>query len=271
MDNKDIITAKEYMESLKNKKVKITNEYLNNFYNVCIRQLEKFIMTGQTTSIKKLKFHIENVERERKLIEHGIDTYVTLSDISEYINKVENKDVKIIEMEEFQREMPMDIVDTVVYCKENNLFDAYFIVFTDYTKEHEKEVKSKRKEKDPILFGAFYSLNNNVKTCSERFYYLGDWEDEYCDLTLEKMINVLGQKVKHNIDREEVNKPAQTYEELKEKMKNLNMLSDETAITISKSFVSQIPLDTVIQNYNSDKKIKKENSILNKLKGIFKK
>lgn len=25
--------------------------------------------------------------------------------------------------------------------------------------------------------------------CVDRFYYLADWEDEYCDLTLDKMVN----------------------------------------------------------------------------------
>ncbi|MDU7184950.1 MAG: hypothetical protein E6294_02830, partial [Klebsiella sp.] len=65
-------------------------------------------------------------------------------------------------------------------------FDEFFIVFTDYTGEKEREVKKERIEKDPILFGAF--LNEETKVVADRFYFLGDWIDEYCDLTLDKMI-----------------------------------------------------------------------------------
>ena len=35
-----------------------------------------------------------------------------------------------------------------------------------------------------ILFGVFKN-NSNV---ADRFYFLGDWVDEYCDLTLDKMV-----------------------------------------------------------------------------------
>lgn len=38
------------------------------------------------------------------------------------------------------------------------------------------------------------------KVCIDRFYYLGDWVDEFCDLTLDKMINET-EKVGRNIVR----------------------------------------------------------------------
>lgn len=41
--------------------------------------------------------------------------------------------------------------------------------------------------KDPILFG--------VMEHSRKLYYIGDWKDEYCDLTLEDMFTSLGEKV----------------------------------------------------------------------------
>lgn len=36
--------------------------------------------------------------------------------------------------------------------------------------------------------------------CIDRFYYLGDWIDEFCDLTLDKMINET-EKLGRNIVR----------------------------------------------------------------------
>lgn len=37
------------------------------------------------------------------------------------------------------------------------------------------------------MFGTFQ--NGKTRSVIDRFYYLGDWVDEYCDLTLDKMVN----------------------------------------------------------------------------------
>lgn len=59
-----------------------------------------------------------------------------------------------------------------------------YVLFTDYTGEVEKKVE---KERDPILFGSF--IDRTVDEMSQRMYYLGDWVDEYCDLTLDKLVS----------------------------------------------------------------------------------
>ena len=85
-------------------------------------------------------------------------------------------------MKNYEREFPDDVIDQIIKAKEifgNNLF----VVYTDYSKKSSKEVKKKRIEKDPILFGAI--IKDNV--CFDRLYYICDWVDEYCDLTLEKL------------------------------------------------------------------------------------
>ena len=46
----------------------------------------------------------------------------------------------------------------------------------------EKEIK-----KDPILFGVIKK--------SRKLYYVADWKDEVCDLTLDKMFSELGENV----------------------------------------------------------------------------
>jgi hypothetical protein len=71
-------------------------------------------------------------------------------------------------------------------------------VFTDYTGKTRKQVEKERQAKDPIVFGAF--LNEESRTVIDRFYYLGDWEDEYCNLTLDKMVNETKDKRCVNIE-----------------------------------------------------------------------
>jgi hypothetical protein len=43
----------------------------------------------------------------------------------------------------------------------------------------------KSKMRDPILFGYIKE--------TDRLYFIADWEDEYCDLTFDEIIDVVGE------------------------------------------------------------------------------
>lgn len=115
----------------------------------------------------------------------GITTFVYRDDIEFYINNVASDVVKIIDIENYEREIPDEIVDVISKVKDK--FDQLYIVFTDYTGAVERQVAQERRQKDPILFGTFQE--GSTRSVIDRFYYLGDWIDEYCDLTLDKMVN----------------------------------------------------------------------------------
>lgn len=208
----DFESAKEYFEILKSKKQHIDSEKLNNIYDNCLMLLNKYTITGQVDALRKLIFHIESLEAERKILSLGIDTFVYLSDIKEYIGKVPGRVVKIIELHRYEREVPDEIVQSIEKVKD--IFSELFVVFTDYTKDHEKKHK---KETDPILFGMF--KDDNSASVVERMYYIGDWEDEYCDLTFDKLIAEM--KSCSNVDIEHKIKLPQDIEELKSQLKNL--------------------------------------------------
>lgn len=55
----------------------------------------------------------------------------------------------------------------------------------------ERQIEKERREKDPIIFGTFQ--NKDTDTIIDRFYYLGDWVDEFCDLTLDKFVNEMSE------------------------------------------------------------------------------
>ncbi len=130
-------------------------------------------------------FLLECIEKERNVIELGIDTFVYKEDIEKYIDDISKNTVKIIELENYEREIPDEIVEIIEKTKD--IFDKMYVLFTDYTGKITKEISKERRDKDPILFGVF--SDEKSRAIVDRFYYLGDWEDEYCDLTLEKMIN----------------------------------------------------------------------------------
>lgn len=208
------LNARDYFNQLKQKREKITDKDLELIYDNCEKLMQKYMITGQVNGAKKILFHLENIEKEKELVKMGIDTFIYRSDIEEYIESVENKVVKIIELERYEREIPDEIVNIIAKVKDK--FDQLYIVFTDYTGEVERQVEKERRDKDPILFGTLQDEKINVIV--ERFYYLGDWEDEYCDLTLDKMVTEMKENGK-NIEMK-ISTPK-TIDELKEQLSQL--------------------------------------------------
>lgn len=184
--NENELTPSEYFNIVKDKKQHITDEDLVKVYDNCLTLLNKYKITGQTKGMKKLIFHLECIEKEREIVKMGINTFIYKDDIEKYIDNIAKDVVKIIELENYEREIPDEIIETISQVKDK--FSQLYVVFTDYTGKIEQEVVKERREKDPILFGTFQ--DKNTRTIIDRFYFLGDWIDEYCDLTLDKMVNV---------------------------------------------------------------------------------
>lgn len=194
-ENLSELTPQEYFDQVKERKNHITDEALVKVYENCLELLNKYKITGQKKGARKLLFHLECIEKEREIVRMGIDTFIYRDDIEEYIDNVAKDTVKIIELENYEREIPDPIVEVIAAVKDK--FDQLYIVFTDYTGKVERQVKRERRSKDPILFGTFQNQAN--RTIIDRFYYLGDWEDEYCDLTLDKLVNETEKIGKRNI------------------------------------------------------------------------
>lgn len=231
------LTPQEYFEQVKERKHSITDEELLKVYDNCLELLNKYKITGQKKGMRKLLFHLDCIEKEREIVKMGITTFIYRDDIEEYIDTVAKDTVKIIELENYEREIPDEIVEIIGRVKDK--FDQLYIVFTDYTGKTERQVQKERRAKDPILFGTFQ--NQTSRTVIDRFYYLGDWEDEYCDLTLDKMVNETKKAGKRNIVRT-ISTPADIAE-LKEQLGKLESRNDTFIVTQNepkKSFFGNI-------------------------------
>ena len=197
MDNEEAkkkeneITPSQYFNYLKGAKNTITTDALKNSFDTFIKLAEKYTKLGQKESLKKLCFLADVLTKEEKLIEMGITTYIYKDVIEDYIENVADQTVKIVELSRYMREVPDELVETVQKTKD--IFDELYVVFTDYTGKEERKVEKERMDKDPILFGVFKNQTN----VADRFYFLGDWVDEYCDLTLDKMVEQYTQEKGH--------------------------------------------------------------------------
>ena len=221
------LTPQQYFEQVKERKHNITDEELVKVYDNCLELLNKYKITGQKKGMRKLMFHLECIEKEREIVKMGINTFIYRDDIEEYIDTVAKDTVKIIELENYEREIPDEIVELIAATKDK--FDQLYVVFTDYTGKVERQIEKERRDKDPILFGTFQNQSN--RTVIDRFYYLGDWEDEYCDLTLDKMVNETEKAGKRNIVKT-ISTPSD-IEELKEQLGGLSEINGNFIISNS--------------------------------------
>lgn len=268
-EKKTVMSPSELFNQLTQKKLHATDAGLQELYVNSLLLAAKYKKTGQRRGAQKLQFYIKNYEREKKLIDAGINTYIYRSDIAYYIDHVTSDHVSIIELENYPREIPDEIVDTIVKYK--NLFDQMYVLFTDYTEELENEVEEQRKkETDPILFGAF--KDNSTNTVVERFYFLGDWEDEYCDLTLDRMINEVNEHKKAKIDHLISN--PKDLEDLKNDLKKLTEVknkpgtSENAPITITGGNSWTLNDNNPIY-INPDYKLKKNNHFFANVRSFF--
>jgi hypothetical protein len=193
------LTPTQYFDLLKGMKKDITEEDILNVLNNCLELMEKPKKTGQKKMAKKVYEQSQILLKELQAVKAGFNIYILREDILYYIENIAKKTVKIIEMENYERDIPDDVVDKLVEAQP--YFDEFFIVFTDYTGEAERTVEKEKRDKDPILFGVIHHPNKD-RALTNRMYFIADWVDEYCDLTLEELCLQYEGSRKQGIKRE---------------------------------------------------------------------
>jgi hypothetical protein len=119
----------------------------------------------------------------------GLKKYVTEKQVIDFYEKVgQDKNLKLTWIKNFGRIIPEEVYKIKKDVDERKIFDNYVILHYDPANNGEKLTKKEvEKKKDPILFGVIKN--------SRKLYFIADWKDEYCDLTLEEMFKVLKGKV----------------------------------------------------------------------------
>lgn len=238
MEDLQKATTKEIFEELKNRIEVNSEDSLNTIEHNLLYNIFKSKDTGQELLLEKMKFLYENLEKEKELLTMGVKHFINKDDLNQIIDqlsKINDKNILFVELEYYPRVIPQDVLEKLKEVKSRNLFDKYYILYTDFTYKGEKitsgtvEKTEKTKEKDPILFGAFVknsSTLKNTKFMGDKLYVIADWEDEYCDLTLDKLMEQMPNVV-HEIDKQDIQKyledafSNEVTTELEEKPKKL--------------------------------------------------
>lgn len=194
--NKKVIHPRLYFKFVKTNMTKLQQDDLRKR----IKKLQQLIVTaeklGQRAFYEELALKIAVTVKEQELSVFGYDINIDKKIIEQYKHKVKGPKVHFSKLENYTRPIPMNVACKLFDCKKNNVFDEYWILYLEYEdkldvdnkvkkeKSQSKTNKEKIKEKDPIIFGT-HALD------SDKLFYIIDWVDEYCDLTLEKLIGTI--------------------------------------------------------------------------------
>lgn len=154
------------------------SDYLKSIHNA--------VTVGQTALVEDLLRGLVTNKYESVLFAEGLYYVVSEQQMVSFVKQCE-KGIKLEYVKNFTRPMPQDIVDKIAKINQLEVFDNYVVLYYDPDgKIYKETAKEEAKRKDPIIFG--------VIAGSEKLYYVADWVDEYCDLTLEAFIDAIGVK-----------------------------------------------------------------------------
>lgn len=165
------LLSKESMDTYKDRVAK----YLNMLHSAKV--------TGQQALSEKLAREMFVNKYEAELYANNLYYVVTEEQMVEFANKTE-KGVSLLYLSNFARMLPDEVIKKLEETNTLEVFDNYVILTydPDGTKRGETE-EERAKRKDPILFGLIAG--------SHKLYYICDWIDEKCDLTLQQFADTI--------------------------------------------------------------------------------
>jgi hypothetical protein len=187
-------SVKENTNELNNSDIK---EVLDN-YKILLENAEN---NNQVALIDRIKDYSSVLKNELIISESKFNKYLTEEDIVEFHNKASKHDkyntcLCLTYVKNFVKVIPKEVSELKKEADELMVFDNYVVLHYDYSGKSVDDTKAeKQKKKDPILFG--------VISGSNRLYFIGDWIDEYCDLTLDMVIKKIGKEV-NVVDKESI-------------------------------------------------------------------
>lgn len=157
-------------------------EYVN-----CIGIAEK---SGQIALKEKLFNNLVINKYETILFSKGLVKAVT----EETIVKLAKDSPKALALDYIQnyiRNIPISVIKKKLEIDQLEIFDNYVILHYDpngvsYAQTNKEKEKEEKKKRDPIMFAVIEG--------STKLYYIDSWEDEYCDLTWDKMVDIIGKE-----------------------------------------------------------------------------
>ena len=144
---------------------------------------------GQEALGQKLLTELARETRESIMYAKGIRHFIQREDLVKYKNKIRDGHISDTVLKHFTRVIPKAILakrDKVKDCFDDFVIYHYWDEKAEQNREKKQKITpdEKAKLRDPVLFGIIKE--------TDRLYFVADWEDEFCDLTFDEMVDVLG-------------------------------------------------------------------------------
>ena len=193
--DKKIIHPQLYFKFVKSKMTKLEQKEMTERLfklQILVKQAEDL---GQKALYEDFARKIAICVREQEINVCGIEYIISKESIDKYKDKVKDVDIRFSKLEEYSRPIPTNVKKRLDKFKKLMMFDNYMVLYLDYKEKIDvdnkkkavaepKTNKQKIKEKDPILFGT-------LDYAPDKLYFIADWIDEYCDLTLDKFVQTI--------------------------------------------------------------------------------
>lgn len=186
--NKPTRTIESFFISLKQDKKQL--EKIDDRLDSYKKLLRNAVASGQKALEEKLISEIEIIGFESRLYALDYVTVITEEQLVKFVKETK-RGLRLDWIKNFTRVIPDDVLEKKVALDEHKIFDNWLVLHYDPDNKSnemtDKEKKAEReRRKDPILFG--------VLKGSRKLYYVKDWIDDLCDLTLKDIAKVLGEK-----------------------------------------------------------------------------
>lgn len=177
-----LLSIEEFFSSVKNtaKELEVVKERALGYERAMVNAKK----AGQAALYEKLAAGLNAFRMETQLVSIGLTKYIEEDTIVEHYKK-SKVGLRLDWVKNFTRVIPESIVAVKARADELGIFDNYVVLHYDPTAKAFSETKEEvAARKDPILFGL---MNDRTQ-----LYFVGDWIDEYCDLTLDKLAEAIG-------------------------------------------------------------------------------
>lgn len=152
-------------------------------YDDAIKQAVK---AGQKARMEQLISARDIVKNESLLLATGFKQFLSEDTAIDFAVKCQ-KGLRLDWIANFVRPIPINVTQRKIEADQLKIFDNYVILHYDPRVEAFKLTKEQEEaKKDPILFGVIKDVR--------KLYFIDDWMDDECNLTMSEVATVLGQK-----------------------------------------------------------------------------
>ena len=159
---------------------------------------DEAVESKQNVLAEKILNNLVIEMRESAMFAKGITHYIERDTLNKHKRDIKGGHISDTLLKDYTRVIPSGVKQKIK--KVEGIFDS-FVIYHYYEKAVEEKLDKKQKMtteekgkmRDPVVFGIIKETN--------KLYFIADWEDDFCDLTFDDIVDVIGEeRISKNIN-----------------------------------------------------------------------